>query len=270
MKSWVFSHGNPSPLSIIVIGYSDDYESTRSKHDKKEHYVVQYVLKGQGYYRGNPVKKGQGFFLRPNEYLECYSDPNDQLGLLWIISDDDKIEKVFERYNADPETQIFDCPGISEARSVADWVVKNTTCYFDSYVMLEMYMRVLNCHLPEKSAPRLQSNTEVYLEFCTKYVKNNLNRKLKVSDLTSLCGVTQSYLYKIFKEKYGTSVKDYITTAKMSQAKHLLRGTQMTITEVAAAVGFDDILSFSKAFKLNEKVSPSSYRETQRTKEASS
>ena len=47
----------------------------------------------------------------------------------------------------------------------------------------------------------------------------------------------------------------------MEQAKNLLKHSTLLVTEIANSVGFNDCLSFSKAFSKKEKCSPLKYRE---------
>ena len=47
----------------------------------------------------------------------------------------------------------------------------------------------------------------------------------------------------------------------MNKAKDLLTTTALPINQIAFSVGYEDPLSFSKAFKLVTGVSPKSYRE---------
>ncbi|MGO4372932.1 helix-turn-helix transcriptional regulator, partial [Paenibacillus sp. MCAF20] len=65
---------------------------------------------------------------------------------------------------------------------------------------------------------------------------------------------------RLFKELSGKTVTEYVTATRLNQADHLLRHTSLTVSEIAAATGFSDIYYFSRTFKRNKKVSPSSLR----------
>jgi two-component system response regulator YesN len=53
---------------------------------------------------------------------------------------------------------------------------------------------------------------------------------------------------------------DYLTSYRLSQAKRLLANPDMPVTDVAAAVGFDDPSYFTRVFRREEGLSPSEYR----------
>lgn len=93
------------------------------------------------------------------------------------------------------------------------------------------------------------------------YLKENLTDPgLQISALAGKAGVSETYLRRIFKKKYGLSPASYITRERMRLAKKLLEnGEEMTIQAVALQVGYRDALYFSRTFRKHFGVSPSEY-----------
>ncbi len=82
-------------------------------------------------------------------------------------------------------------------------------------------------------------------------------------DVHQLCvtaGMSRSQLYRKFKSLTNTSVIDYFWTLRLHKAKNLLQTTAMNISEVAIAVGFKNLSHFSKAFKNQFGMNPSTVR----------
>lgn len=69
-----------------------------------------------------------------------------------------------------------------------------------------------------------------------------------------------NYLSKIFRDSFDMTPKQYLMQLKMSKAAYLLSTMDMPISAIAASLGFDDQLTFSKAFKQYYGSSPSEYR----------
>ena len=69
-------------------------------------------------------------------------------------------------------------------------------------------------------------------------------------------GFERTYLYRIFKQRYGLSPKEYITAVRMEQAKKLLLGGY-SVKIAAYMVGYQDEFNFSKAYKKRFGVPPS-------------
>lgn len=67
-------------------------------------------------------------------------------------------------------------------------------------------------------------------------------------------------LCREFKKYAGMGFKQYLLHRRVVQAKVLLEETDMKIAAIATAVGFDDLSSFNRAFKVLVGVTPSDYR----------
>lgn len=70
------------------------------------------------------------------------------------------------------------------------------------------------------------------------------------------------YFHRQFSRLFGISPFNYIMNRRLSQARHLLSSTSMTIKQVAEAVGYDNPLYFSRIFSGQMSMSPSDYRKT--------
>ncbi|MBQ9968855.1 MAG: helix-turn-helix transcriptional regulator [Oscillospiraceae bacterium] len=83
---------------------------------------------------------------------------------------------------------------------------------------------------------------------------------MTVAELTGFLGISQPYLFKLFKARFGLSPKQYLAEQKLHRAKTLLRQSDMTVTHIANSVGFSDVLAFSRFFTNKEGISPQKYR----------
>lgn len=77
------------------------------------------------------------------------------------------------------------------------------------------------------------------------------------------CAMGYSTLRRRFKQATGYSPKEYILRVRLSRAKELLMLTSRSVTEIAAAVGFDDPYYFSRLFRHKEGLSPTRFRAQQ-------
>ena len=84
--------------------------------------------------------------------------------------------------------------------------------------------------------------------------------KITLDSLSVAFYIDKFYLSKIFKDAYGTTINSYILAKRITQAKRLLRFTDMSVDEIGSRVGMNDANYFSRAFKKIEGISPSEYR----------
>lgn len=261
MRYEVYSDNSFSPLKIKAIGFSDDTNITRFGPGRRDLYIIHYVIQGKGYYNGNAITEGQGFLIYPGMSEEYHPDPSDPWEFLWIISSDNAMKEIFIRYNAKWDTLIFDYDSVPVVKKIANIIMSQSNKILDSLKMLEFFLHILNSHTYTQTSAQRKPNSEVYLDFCLNFIEANLYKKITVEELSDLVGVSQPYLYKIFKNNFNISTKEYITWYKINRAKELLIETEMSITEIADSVGYSDVLVFSKAFSAKENMSPKKYRQ---------
>jgi len=98
------------------------------------------------------------------------------------------------------------------------------------------------------------------IEPAVNYIQRNfLFKMISVSSLAKNCGISESYLKKLFILNFGISPKQYITKLKMDHATELLSSGMFSVGSVANATGFENIYYFSSAFKKHKGLSPSAY-----------
>lgn len=107
----------------------------------------------------------------------------------------------------------------------------------------------------------LESQKQVYLDI-QDYVKNNVSRPLKISEIAAAFGYNEKYLSHRFAQVFGIPLKQYILKTKVEQANFMLTDTNQSISEIAKTLGFSDSHNFSRTYKKLTGLSPSEYRNT--------
>lgn len=82
---------------------------------------------------------------------------------------------------------------------------------------------------------------------------------LNVSAIAAHFGLTVSYMGSIFKKVNHTSILQFLTILRITEAKNLLKTKQYKVAEVAEMVGYTDVFYFSKRFKLTCGYSPKDF-----------
>lgn len=79
-------------------------------------------------------------------------------------------------------------------------------------------------------------------------------------EFASTLGVHVNHLNKVLKETTGRSTTEIINGRITEEAKILLRQTRWNVSEIAYALGFEEVSHFSNFFKKHTTVSPSKFR----------
>lgn len=106
-----------------------------------------------------------------------------------------------------------------------------------------------------------KSNTE---ESLSQQIKQYLNRhyteEINAESLGIRFGYHPYHLNRVFKKQFGTTLRQYLIEQRICAAKGLLLGTELTVGEIASAVGISDQAYFSYCFKKCVGIAPTEYR----------
>lgn len=70
-----------------------------------------------------------------------------------------------------------------------------------------------------------------------------------VARLASVSGVSEAHFARSFKEAFGVPPHRYLLTRRLERATSLLRDTDLPITEVAFATGWNSLGTFGRVFR---------------------
>ena len=92
------------------------------------------------------------------------------------------------------------------------------------------------------------------------YLESNYCTNIHISMFAEKYFFSQEYLNKLFKNKYGFTIYEYVLKLRMERAAELLLQPDHKITDIARRLGYTDNHYFSKAFKNYYHISPTQYR----------
>lgn len=134
--------------------------------------------------------------------------------------------------------------------------------YLNDAETIEM-LRKRFANYVESYFENLKVNKGIYygieIRHAIKYVKDNYNQPLKLSDLAEEIGLNESYLSRLFKKQVGMNFSEYVNITRLKQAKRLLVENGMTVGAVAREVGYNSESYFSRIFRQYEDLSPKQY-----------
>ena len=91
------------------------------------------------------------------------------------------------------------------------------------------------------------------------YLYDNLDKKITVEDVCSKFFLSKSYIFELFRENVEVSVMGFLKKVRLCHAADLLKLQKSSVSQVAAAVGFDDVGYFIKTFKSKYGCTPEQY-----------
>jgi len=125
-----------------------------------------------------------------------------------------------------------------------------------------LLVQVLRAHLLQAGHARgfLAALADGRLSRAIALIHAESHRRLKLGDLARAAGMSRSAFALRFKAVLDLSPIAYLITLRMFRACDLLRGSELSLAEVADRIGYDSDVAFGRAFKRVLGVSPAEYR----------
>ena len=83
---------------------------------------------------------------------------------------------------------------------------------------------------------------------------------IKTQDVANHVALSEYHFARLFKAAFEVSVHQFVVRLRLDKARHLLEGTEFSITEIAYTVGYNSLSAFINAFHRRFGMPPSVYR----------
>ncbi len=142
-------------------------------------------------------------------------------------------------------------------RSVSSWRRKDVgyfeECFADLYKIFRQIKQESTVYSSSAKSFKILKPALEYIN--ERYAAENI----RMSDLASLCGISEPYLRRLFHKVYLVSPAVYIRNLRIEYAKELLSLGGCSVTDAAILSGFNDVSYFSREFKKTMGISPKDY-----------
>jgi AraC family transcriptional regulator len=112
------------------------------------------------------------------------------------------------------------------------------------------------------SAARAATRAELYrrLYFAKDYADAFFTAPITIDDMARTAGLSSNHLLRMFRQVFHQSPYQYILSRRIEHARHLLRQTDQSVTDICLSVGFESLGSFSWLFRRRTGLPPRAYR----------
>ncbi len=107
-----------------------------------------------------------------------------------------------------------------------------------------------------------QTSWPASLRAMTVFILEHLDETLSVATIAAAGETSPTTAQRLFMRHTSRSMMGWVRASRLDEAARLLRTTGLRVNEVARAVGFEDPLYFSRAFRDAWGVAPSKYGES--------
>ncbi len=161
----------------------------------------------------------------------------------------------FYRYMSDKYSVAADEMSEYLFRCVVDNYRVNT---HEAYLKLQGAMSLLLA--PFFSNVEADRHNLIKFEGVLDYIEKNYKKDIKLDTLARIMNISTMYFSNYFKQVFNISPKQYILNKRLSEAQRLLLESEMSVKEIAYAVGFENESYFSEFFSKKVGISALKFR----------
>lgn len=232
-------------------------------------FVLTYIISGKGYYEVNnetyELTAGDSFLVYPGIKVKYYPDENDKWEYIWVDFKGDKVDEMLaetaftvdkpilyanENNIYEKFCELYDLCVINSRNQTAINALKYKACF---YLFFCEYI---------KSYPTSNKKSINLKSRIINYINENFSKStFSVTDIEEEFSMSETALYKYFKQNFHTTPKKQINELRIKKARTKLQDPSVSVKDAAFSVGFKDPLYFSKVFKNKYGINPSKYYE---------
>ncbi|GKX66672.1 AraC family transcriptional regulator [Inconstantimicrobium mannanitabidum] len=236
-----------------------------------DHHELLLVTGGNGYITiDNKIynaKEGMLFYICSNIKQSIESDLKNPLYFISVhfsyvdvIFSDNKwdIRNETKGLPLNPIQEVRDCYQINYIfrKMVESWNEKLPDYEFVSKTLLQQLIFEI---YRNKKRENHNYSVSLKIENIIKYMRENINAKITLNELSNSAQLSPTYLSRVFKDNTGYSIIEFFNKMKIDKAKELIIDGNKKVKEVANEVGFSDEFYFSRIFKKMEGISPTEF-----------
>lgn len=231
-------------------------------------YQLLYIVSGKGhfYFHGEDrvVYAGRMVLIQPRQEQRYEYFGEDKPEVFWVHFTGSDVKNILRSYNIPMDDPIF----YSGASSTYSYLFKEMIhelqdCKIGYEDLLTMYLRqifLLVQRTRQEERPTVSTYIQEEMEFARRYFNEHYNEPISIQEYAESRNMSVCYFQRNFKQIVKHTPMQYLLTIRVNNAASLLETTDYSMAEIAAIVGYEDPLYFSRLFRKIKGVSPRDYR----------
>ena len=267
---------NECSLRVTAVGNfrldtGDTFETDRPKG--RGDYQLYYVASGKAHFFFNGkekiISKGKIVLFRPGESQKYALYPSDKPETYWVHFTGKDVESLLDCYSFPKNENVFFTGSTQDYQNIFGQMIRELQLRrknFDDLLTfnIKTLLIMINRYQTEGKNAGFQVLDEI--EKAINYFNANYNKQIVIEDYAEQHLMTPCWFIQNFKQLTKTTPMQYILSLRLTNAMNMLENKTYNVQQIAAAVGYDNALYFSRLFKKHVGMSPSEYRKSLKNK----
>ena len=265
------------PLRILSAGtyklYSVPKLPTLRPRGRVDWQII-YIAAGKGHFildgKEVIVPAGSMVLFQPKQVQDYFYYGKDKTQVWFVHFTGREVRNILRHYEIPTDGYILHT-GISREyedlfRRLRDELVRCSWGYEEmlTYLFRELLM-TMHRRMTE-NAPRVSGFIQDEIDRARLFFDEHYNEEISIEQYAVSRNMSTSWFNRSFRSAVGTSPMQYILDVRIRNAQTLLETTDYSVTSIAALVGYENPMYFSRLFRKAKGLSPSKYRKTFREK----
>lgn len=257
----MFFSENELSLELLGVFKIKRSETAIKSFDKRHYDSLSVRLEGRGQFKTEKetvtVKEGDVLYLPKNASYEQKTSGETVIAIHFINYSYDNKNKI-ETISTENYSYVIEI--VKEMYE--EWKAQKQGYRYKCVSLLYSLLHFLNYQAHSEYADVLAHNDK--LEKAIDYIHSNFrSKRISISELASMCAVSETYFRRVFKRIYSVSPSQYVINLRLEYSSQLLSSRLYTISETSEKSGFCDAKYFSKLFKKRFGYTPKRYQNMQ-------
>ncbi len=261
--TYVLQTTNPT-LFVTEVGWEQRHHGSNFGPLERDYYILHVVEKGKGVLdvdgKKSPFKEGDIFLVPPHTKVAYSADENDPCLYHWVaysglFANELTVKTgltISDTYVISPIKFASVLQKIKEMNEIA------TNISGVEFKLLG-HLYILFSELFNENEPLVLQDKN-HVNKAIEYLQMHYQEELRINDLAKHLLLDRTYLYRLFKQQTGLSIKEYLINLRIEKAKDLIANTNQSLHAISVLVGYSSYLSFSNTFKDKVKMTPNVFR----------
>ena len=231
-------------------------------------YQLLYIVSGKTHFffdgKERIVTAGHMVLIPPRKEQRYDYFGAEKPEVYWVHFTGSEVKNILRKYEIPMDDPVF----YSGASSTYAYLFKEMihelqTCRTGFEELLAMYLSqifLLVQRTRQEQRPTVSTYIQEEMEYARRYFNEHYNEPISIQDYAESRNMSVCYFQRNFKQIVNHTPMQYLLTIRVNNAASLLETTDYSMAEIAAIVGYEDPLYFSRLFRKLKGVSPSEYR----------
>lgn len=233
----------------------------------KPHYLIHYVLSGKGIFKLEgkeyPLEAGYGFVIEPGQLSFYQADEKEPWTYIWVGFLGTRAKEYVNNMGTSVRHPVFRSENSDELYEIVRDMMDHNTFGVANELrrngLLQIFLSVVAQGAPVTRQEEGDKANQ-YVRRAVEFISRNFCNPVKVTDVADYVCINRSYLYTLFEKSLGMSPQQFLTTYRLTKAAEMLMIPDLPVESIALSCGYQDPLTFTKAFRQMKGISPSGYR----------